>query len=172
MSQLPASACAISKVIRSVTVVSFSVVALAETCCPTIGRSPVSRASTNASTCWRCVLFAKLKTGAFRKRKTVETAPSCRNPKPRTTLPPEMRDLELLRLALDRHPPVGAERQPMAVLAGPAVDHRGVEERLAAVLRRRPDVAERADRVRRVADAQDEVRIRLHVRGGELARGT
>jgi hypothetical protein len=47
---------------------------------------PASRPRTNCSTFRRFTfgVVPKLKTGAFRKRKTVETLPSCVKPKPRT----------------------------------------------------------------------------------------
>ena len=69
---------------RPVTVASFTVAGVTETCWPTTGRSPVSIERTNASTFRRCVSFWKLKTGALRKMKTVAMLPSCRKPKPRT----------------------------------------------------------------------------------------
>ena len=69
---------------RPVTVVSFTVAGVSDICWPTIGRSPVSMDSTNASTFRRCVSVWKVKTCAWRKMKTVEMAPSWRKPKPRT----------------------------------------------------------------------------------------
>ena len=71
------------------TVESLNVVDVADTCWPTIGASPVSKAIRKASTCRRLVsgLLPKLKTLACRKSKTVSMLPSCRKPKPRTWSP-------------------------------------------------------------------------------------
>ena len=74
---------------RAVTVGSAKVVEVADTCWPTMGARPVSKAIRNASTWRRFVsgLLPKLKTLACRKSNTVSTLPSWRKPKPRTWSP-------------------------------------------------------------------------------------
>jgi uncharacterized membrane protein len=85
-SQRVASSRAISRLIRAMTVASFTVAGVTVTCCPTTGAWPVSNTSTNASRFRRLVsaLLPNWKTVAWRKLNTVATEPSCRKPKPRT----------------------------------------------------------------------------------------
>src|SRR5207249_1359348 len=89
---------------------------------------------------------------------------------------PEVRDLELLLLSLEGREAVRAEEPARDVegVAGVAllrVDRRVEVEGLTRRLRAGERVVERADRIRRIADGQNEVGVRLHVGRRELARG-